>query len=139
MIEINNLTNSRVDTVFLKRIAKKVLDGGRKPADSSAIRRARQNTKFLAGKIDLSIALVGPARIKELNKKYRKKNKATDVLAFGENTEYQIPDTKYKIQELGEIVICLSEIKKNAEKFKSTFKKEFDPRSNSRHFASLRI
>jgi probable rRNA maturation factor len=116
MIEINNLTTGRVDTLFLKRIAKKVLEGG-KPA----IRQLAERKKNL----DLSIALVNPARIKELNKKYRRKDKVTDVLSFGENTRYQIPNTKDKIQNLGEIVICPQVIKANAKKFDSTFKKEF--------------
>ncbi len=118
MIEINNLTTSRVEGEFLKRVAEKVLKG------ENRIR------------VDLSVALVGEGRIKELNKKYRGKNRTTDVLAFGENTKYPAPklsvrygagkiqDTKYKIQDLGEIVICLREVKKNVKKFDSTFEKE---------------
>lgn len=60
---------------------------------------------------DLSVALVGNERIKALNKKYLGKNKATDVLAFSGNG-------------LGEILICVKEVKKNSKKFKSDFKKE---------------
>jgi probable rRNA maturation factor len=105
MIEINNLTTNQVDEEFLKKVAEKVL--------------VEENKKG-----DLSIALVGQGRIRELNKKYRGKNRVTDVLAFGENAKYKIPDTEYKIQSLGEIVICLREVKKNAKRFKSTFEKE---------------
>ena len=93
MIEINNLTTVSVDEEFLKGVAKKVLKG------------EKQENK------DLSIALVGQGRIRELNKKYRGKNRVTDVLAFPGNG-------------LGEIVICLREVKKNAKKFGSSFKKE---------------
>lgn len=93
MIEVNNLTTNQVDKAFLKRLAKKVLEG--------------ENRKEMA----LSIGLVGQGRIKELNKKYRTKNKVTDVLSF-------------QYDNSGEVVICLREIKKNAKKFKSTFKKE---------------
>lgn len=92
MIEINNLTTSKLDEEFLKRVAKKVLKG--------------ENRK----EIDLSIAFVGEARMRKLNKKYRGKNKVTDVLSFG--------------QGLNEIVVCLREIKKNAKTYNSTFKKE---------------
>jgi len=92
MIEINNLTDFSVSKDFFKKIAKKVLEREGK-------------------KINLSIALVTPNRIKELNKKYRKKNKATDILSF-------------KYNGSGEIVICLGIIKKNAKKYKLTFKKE---------------
>ncbi len=91
-IEINNLTTSRVDEEFLKKVAKTVLKG--------------ENKKEAM----LSVVLVVERRIKELNKKYRGKNKATDVLSFGEG--------------LNEIVICYSEVKKNAKRYNSTFKKE---------------
>ena len=95
MIEVNNLTTIRIDEEFLKKIASKVL------------KNEKQKTK------DLSIALVGRKRIRELNKKYRKKNRATDVLSFSDE---QIG--------LGEIVICIREIKKNAKKFNCALKEE---------------
>ena len=94
MIEINNLTTVSVDEEFLKKIAKEVLEWEKK-------------------KEDLSIALVGQGRIRELNKRYRGRNSVTDVLAF--------PDREIG---LGEIVICLREIKKNAKRYGETFKKE---------------
>jgi len=90
MIGINNLTRTKVNKSFLEKIAKNVLKGK---------------------KIELSIALVGPKRIKELNKKYRKKNQVTDVLTF-------------PYDDSGEVIICLSKIKKNAKKFSLTFNKE---------------
>ena len=85
MIEVNNLTAVQVDEEFLKKIAQKALEGENKKAS------------------ELSIALVGQGRIRELNKRYRGKNRATDVLAF--------PNRELG---LGEIVICLREVKKNA-------------------------
>ena len=93
MIEINNLTTNPVDEEFLKGLVKKVLEGENKEG---------------AG---LSIALVGQGRIRELNKKYRGKNRATDVLAFPGDG-------------LGEIVICLREVKKNAKRYRSNSEKE---------------
>jgi len=92
MVEVNNLTTNKINKEFLKKIAEKVLKGEKK-------------------KIKISIALVGQGRIRELNKKYRGKNKVTDVLSF-------------QYDNSGEIVICLREIKKNAKKFKATFKRE---------------
>jgi probable rRNA maturation factor len=94
MIEVNNLTGFRVNKDFLKKIAQKVLANEEK------------------NKTELSIALVGSKRTKELNKKYRKKDKVTDVLSFTYN------------KSSGEIVICPQEVKKNAKRFDSTFKKE---------------
>ena len=76
MISINNLTKDKVDEGFLKKVANIVL-------------KAENKTKM-----DLSIALVGQERIKELNRQYRGKNKATDVLSFRYNNDF------------GEVVIC---------------------------------
>jgi probable rRNA maturation factor len=92
MIEINNLSlkYKKIDEVFLKKVAEKVL-------------KAEENKK----KIELSIAIVNPEEIKKLNKEYRKKNKPTDVLSFGEIGS-----------DVSEIVICPEEVEKNGENFK---------------------
>src|SRR4030042_4534546 len=92
MIEINNLTANSLDYDFLKKVAKIVLNKEKK-------------------KLTLSVVLVNPAKIKELNRKYRKKNRATDVLSF-------------PYDDSGEIVICLKEVNYNAKKFCSSFKTE---------------
>jgi probable rRNA maturation factor len=105
MIEINNLTTNPVDEVFLKKVAKMVLEGEHLPKGQ------------IPEKVELSIALVGQGRMRELNKKYLGKNRATDVLAFGQNQEFIEPF-------LGEVVICLREVKKNAKRFGTTFDKE---------------
>ena len=93
MIEVNNLTTNAIDEELLKMVCEKVLQG--------------EKTK----EKNLSIALVGQGRMREINKKYRKKNRATDVLSFPDNG-------------LGEIIICLREIKKNAKKDGFSFEKE---------------
>jgi len=93
MIEINNLTTNPVDEVFLKKVAKMVLEGENKE------------------KVELSIALVGQGRMRELNKKYLGKNRATDVLAFPYN-------------DSDEVIVCLREVKKNVKRYKTTFEKE---------------
>ena len=41
-----------------------------------------QESKLINKKIEISVNLVDEAKIKELNKKYRNKNKVTDVLSF---------------------------------------------------------
>ena len=95
MIEINNLTTGLIEEKFLKRVAEKIL------------KSEKQEKK------DLSIVFVGQGRIRELNKKYRGKNRETDILAF--------PDREFG---LGEIVICLREVRKNAKRYNSTFQQE---------------
>jgi probable rRNA maturation factor len=104
MIETKNLTTQSIDGNFLKKIAKKVLEG--------------ENKK----EAQISLALVGQERMRKLNKRYLKKNRVTDVLAFGKNQKFPIvPENKLW---LGEIVICPREVKKNAKKFGQSFKKE---------------
>ena len=108
MIEINNLTKFYLDEKKLEKIIQKILIG-----------------KF--EKIDLSVAFVNPEIIKNLNKKYRKKNKATDILSF---SELKITEKEFKIKKtgknvnLGEIIICPEEVAKNAKRFKSKFENE---------------
>jgi probable rRNA maturation factor len=113
MIEINNLTTNPIDEDFLKKIAKFVLEG--EPAFAKA-------TAGQGKRLDLSIALIGPGKMRKLNKRYLGKNRVTDILAFGENSKFQIPNSKFR--GIGEIVICLREVRKNAKKFKSSFEKE---------------
>lgn len=101
MVEINNLTTNKVDENFLKKVAKVVLEGERKKESN------------------LSVALIGSQRMRKLNKKYLGKNRVTDVLAFGKNKKFPASET-----ELGELVICLREVKKNVKRFKLPFEKE---------------
>lgn len=88
----NNFTaDKKRGAGFFKKIIQKVLDyvGSR------------------ARNVELSINLVGGKRIKALNKKYRSKNKATDVLSFPLNGEVSARTTIGGIIALGDIFICL--------------------------------
>jgi len=96
MLEINNLTNFVLDKRSFSTVAKKVLKGENRETET------------------LSLAFVGKEEIKKLNKKFRKKNKATDVLSFKLNEG----------NSLGEIVICPEVVKENAKKYGVDFKKE---------------
>lgn len=113
MIGINNLTATSINEGFLQKIARKVLEG-----------------EGIKSEIELSIVFVGLGRIRELNKRYLWKDKITDVLAFGE--KYEVGSTKKEkgvkspgpFIELGEVIICPLQVKKNAKRFSSTFEKE---------------
>ncbi|MDD2696587.1 MAG: rRNA maturation RNase YbeY [Candidatus Pacebacteria bacterium] len=94
MIEINNLATNSVDGNFIKKICRKVLKGEKK------------------NKTELSIVFLSKDRIKKLNKEYRKKNLPTDVLSFLYN------------KKEGEIAICPEEVRKNARRYGTAFKKE---------------
>jgi probable rRNA maturation factor len=93
MIEINNFTDFAVDKKIFSAVAKKVLSGENRKTET------------------LSLALVDKEEIKKLNKKFRKKNKPTDVLSFNLGGSFgSVHDGKY----LGEIVICPEVVKENA-------------------------
>jgi len=81
---------------------------------------AEKTLKTLKIKIpEISIVLVGDDKIKELNKKYRKKNQVTDVLAFDLS-----PLAKGEGFDYGEIFICLPQAKRQAKQFGHSLKKE---------------
>ena len=85
MLAIKNLTKEPVDRKLLTDVAKIVLKG-------ENIDKERE----------ISLVFVEPLEIQKLNLKYRNINKATDVLSFQGQGEC-----------LGEIVICLKEVKNN--------------------------
>ena len=70
---------------------------------------AEKTLKILRIKIpEISIVLVSDTKIKELNRKYRKINRVTDVLAF----------------DYGEIFICLPQAERQAKQLGHSLKKE---------------
>jgi rRNA maturation RNase YbeY len=70
---------------------------------------AKIKNEILGKKYSLSIAYVTAAKSRELNKKYRHKDRATNVLSF--------PLRK----DTGELVLCRSVIRKEAKNFGRTF------------------
>lgn len=98
MVEVNNLTKIAIDSELVKRVAGKVLNGERKKL------------------LNLSIVFVGEKRIKELNKRYRKKNRLTDVLSFNLASKNS--------QVSGEVIICPRVVTRNAKKYGSSFRDE---------------
>ncbi|MBI2670338.1 MAG: rRNA maturation RNase YbeY [Candidatus Yanofskybacteria bacterium] len=65
-------------------------------------------------KLELSVNLVGEGRIKALNKKYRGRNRTTDVLSFPLQNKISTKSTLNGIMSLGDIFICLPVAKKYA-------------------------
>jgi probable rRNA maturation factor len=88
--EINNLTNLKIDKSFLCDVAKKTL----------SLTKVKNP--------EISVVLVCDARMKSLNKRYKDRDKITDVLAF----------------DYGEVVICLPQAKRQAKELSHSLKKE---------------
>jgi probable rRNA maturation factor len=71
-------------------------------------------------KWDISILLCGDKTIKDLNKIYRGKDEATDVLSFvlGENTTFPPGGKRRSVRHTpGDIVISLDTMRENARRF----------------------
>jgi len=83
---------------FFKKVAKKVLKAEKKE-DSV-----------------LSIIFVQSAEMRKLNLEYRKKNQPTDVLSFSGSANEE--------NYLGEILICVPEVRKNARIYNQDFEEE---------------
>ena len=84
-----------------------------------------KDIKFKKKTIYFTLLLSGRKEIKSLNKKFRKKNKATDVLSFPFYTKKELHQTLINEKEiyLGDIIINLNEIKdkKKLKDFKAEF------------------
>ena len=87
----------------------------------------KKNKLFKKNTLICSLLLSGTKEIKNLNKKFRKKNKSTDVLSFPFYEKNQLNNKIRKEKEvyLGDIIINLSQVKKknNKDKFKEELNK----------------
>src|SRR3989338_10721475 len=95
MIEIKNLSGKLQYADSLRKIGKVIL------------RKERKHN------LDLSLVFLKELKMQELNRVYRGKNKPTNVLSFQEEE-----------LGLGELVLCLAVIRKDAKKYGITFKAE---------------
>ncbi|MDC0418509.1 rRNA maturation RNase YbeY [Pelagibacteraceae bacterium] len=88
---------------------------------------AKKNKIFKKNKLNFTLLLSGSSEIKKLNKKFRNKNKITDILSFPfyeKNMLYKILNNKQANIYLGDIIINLDKIIKNSKK--ENFTVEFD-------------
>jgi len=91
----------------------------------------------------IEVVLIGQNRIRNINKRLRGKNQVTDILSFAfsevkkptkKELQFTPLDNKENLtgfieppkipQNFGEILLCPSRIKKQAKRFKKTFKEE---------------
>ena len=118
MIKINVITNN---TKWLRYIKKP-----NNYLDRKLSKLNSKNKEFKKNNIFCTLLLSNNKEIKHLNKKFRKKNKATDVLSFPFQTKYELKKKLKKEKEIyiGDIIINLSKIKNK--KVLNNFKYEFD-------------
>ena len=77
-------------------------------------------------KLYVSITLTNPINIKKLNKQYRNIDNETDVLSFPMFEKNEIPNLKnLEFEEaLGDIVISIDRVKKQAQEYGHSFERE---------------
>ncbi len=101
----NNTTNKKISKIIFSKLLKnteKILD-------------FHEDKKF-------ELTLVDDKQIQEINKIYRHKNKATDVISFGFNESELMPNEDF----LGEIYISLQTASRQAKERKQSLEKELE-------------
>lgn len=103
------------------------------PEMEAIVERVVQKTleEEVEGDYEVSISFVDNDEIRQLNKQYRDKDSATDVLSFPlmefEETEEDYEDEENFVQEdrlLGDIVISLEKAKEQAQEYGHSFERE---------------
>ena len=119
MIKINVINNNLKWFFFIKNPNSYI--------DRKVKKLNLKNKDFKKNIIFCSLLLSGNQEIKKLNKKFRKKNKSTDVLSFPFYNEKNLKKKLKNEKEiyLGDIIININKVrfKKNLKLFKSHFDK----------------
>ena len=96
---------------------------------NKVITKCFEEEGLLDSKLYISIILTNPENIQRINKKYRNIDKATDVLSFPmfEKSELieKIKNKNFTHEDiLGDIVISIEQVKKQAEEYGHAFERE---------------
>lgn len=76
-------------------------------------------------KAEFSVLFVDEERIQEINREYRKIDKATDVISFALNDERELlQDFEELAFHLGDILICIDIAEKQAEEYGHSYERE---------------
>jgi probable rRNA maturation factor len=106
-LEINNTDKSPVKKAFVKKVVLLTLE------KSGYLKLAKKS-------LSLSLAWVCEIEIRKINKQYRKKDKATDVLSFCEfENASELKNSAEKDLFLGELILCYNYIKESAKECSS--------------------
>ena len=93
-----------------------IIADSRYPVDRKSIRKKTKQvlkSNGLMEAVEVSISFVGDRKMKQLNKKYRKKEGTTDVLSFS-LIEGKVPFPESDTLFLGDIVISYPQARKQA-------------------------
>jgi len=77
-------------------------------------------------KLYINIILTNPENIRKLNKEYRNIDKETDVLSFPMFEREELKTLKLEhLEVLGDIVVSIDRVRKQAEEYNHSFEREF--------------
>ncbi|MDO9544913.1 MAG: rRNA maturation RNase YbeY [Synergistaceae bacterium] len=101
---------------FLKRIE----------ALYASVLNNKENFPEECGCAEISLSIVDPERIRELNLSYRDIDSSTDILSFPlwEEDSHFVPPPGWECLPLGDIVICPDKISENADENNKSFTEE---------------
>lgn len=88
-----------------------------------------EEEKLLDSKLIITVTFTTPEEIKKINEKYRKIDRATDVLSFPmfekEELEEKIKNKDFLYEDvLGDIIISIEKVKEQAEEYGHSFERE---------------
>lgn len=89
--------------------------------EAYAVAKARGAAAF-------AVSVVGDRKIRSLNRQYRDRDAVTDVLSFGYDEgegEYDVNEDGELVRQLGDLVICLPQVKRQAKRIGRTVRAEF--------------
>ncbi len=115
-----------VEVLVESKIWNKIIENPQKLIKNS-LKKFPKSYSFANKKVHISVLLTNNQKIRTLNRKFRKKNKPTDILSFPffdkKNLKKNINNKKFY---LGDIVISHQEfLKKNKNDYKNNFLKIF--------------
>lgn len=94
------------------------------------IKKCFEEENLILSKLYISIVLTNPENIHKINKQYRNVDRPTDVLSFPmfekEELELKIKNNIFEHEDvLGDIVISIEQVQKQAEEYGHSFEREF--------------
>lgn len=93
------------------------------------VKKCFETEKLENSKLYISMTLTNPDNIRKINKQYRNIDQETDVLSFPmfekEELENKIKNKQYNHEDvLGDIIISIERVKKQAEEYGHSFERE---------------
>ena len=114
LVSVVNLQNKiKINKKYIQRITEKAVSLG-----------SRYRRKLWTGKCEVGIIFVNNNYIKRLNKRYRKVNRTTDVIAFPMEEHREFTSSIPSSCLLGDVFISAERAKVQAKDFRHSIKKE---------------